>query len=170
MTSTDVLDDYRKLIPEETEVIVEIVRQAEERMRMQVQMALAADARAVWIATLQGAGSIALLVAAMEKLSAGSRAVVVLAAGCLAVATFCAAVAAFPIAFGMIGTLPSDWVDAVQDREPLSQSLAGYAVWLDKYLKFNAKQMANNNNWLRCSIVISVLAPVVAFAAALVFL
>jgi len=162
--SIDNINDYRELIPKDPAQIDEIVRQAEERLKMQVQMALAADSRACLVASLQGAGAVALIVAATEKLTGRPLSGMIGAACVLVIGAVCAIIAARPIEFGMIGTYPSNWLDAVHDNEDLKEGKAGYAKLLDKYLKLNDAAMRQNNKWLRRSFWVGVTAPIVALA------
>jgi hypothetical protein len=169
MAPDDVIEDYRLLVSKDPALIDEIVREGEARLKMQVQMALAADARSGAMAAWQAGGAVALIVAATQNLSSGAFAAAIGAAACLMIAAACAAAAAMPVAFGMVGTLPSGWLDSVRDNEPIAEGKAGYAVWLDKYLKLNDSQMAGNNDWLRRSLLAVVLAPIVAGSAAMIF-
>ncbi|WP_161494579.1 hypothetical protein [Caulobacter sp. B11] len=161
--------DYRDLIPNDPAMIVEIVRQAEERFKMQVQFALASDARAGAMATWTSAMAGGFVIAAMGTLSGGAK-VGALAAGLtFGLAAFCSIWAARPISFGCIGTLPNGWVDVVRDNEKLNESLAGYAAHLDGHLLANEDRMKLNGSWTRGAMWCMFMSPFVSLAAALLF-
>lgn len=167
MSDPDFIQDHRLLMTENLPQIQEIVREAEERLKMQVQMALAADTRAGQMAAVQAGGAIALVVAATQNLSSGALWAAVASACFLGLGAISAIFGALPIAFGMIGTRPKDWLEPVATREGLSEGLAGYAMWLDKYLFLNDRQMATNNNWFRIALGFMALSPVAGGLAAL---
>lgn len=160
--------DHRDLIPNDPAMIVEIVRQAEERFKMQVQIALAADARAGATTTWQSAAAAALIVAAMANLDGPAQAGALGAGFTLALGAFCGFYSMRPIAFGCIGTLPSGWLDVVKTNEPLVESLAGYAVILDEHLQANEARMSENANWLRGAFLAGLLSPVVGAISAMI--
>lgn len=161
--------DHRDLIPNDPAMIVEIVRQAEERFKMQVQLALASDARANAMSTWTSATAGAFVIAAIGTLDGAARSAALAAGGCFALAALCAIWAARPIAFGCIGTLPSGWIDVVKTDEKLVESLAGYAVILDGHLNENEGRMRENGNWTRGAMLWMVISPFVALATALLF-
>lgn len=161
--------DHRDLIPNDPAMIVEIVRQAEERFKMQVQFALASDARASAMATWTSATAGAFMIAAMGNLASGPKAGALAAGILFGLAAFCSMWAARPIAFGCIGTLPSGWLEVVKTDEKLVESLAGYATHLDEHLSDNERRMKLNGNWTRGAMTCMIMAPFVALTAAIIF-
>lgn len=161
--------DHRDLIPNDPAMIVEIVRQAEERFKMQVQFALASDARASAMATWASAVSGAFMVAALGNISSGPKAAALAAGTSFGLAAFCSIWAARPIAFGCIGTLPSGWLEVVKTDEKIIESLAGYAVHLDEHLLNNESRMKLNGGWTRGAMSCMIMAPFIALSAALMF-
>jgi hypothetical protein len=161
--------DHHDLIPNDPAMIVEIVRQAEERFKMQVQFALASDARAGAMATWTSATAGGFLIAAMGSLSGGAKAGALAAGLSFGLAAFCSIWAARPIAFGCIGTLPSGWLHVVKTDEKIVESLAGYAAHLDGHLMNNESRMKLNGDWTKGAMWCMVMAPFFAFSASILF-
>lgn len=168
-SSNQAIPDYRALLSEDSAILDEIIRQAEQRMSTQVQMALAADGRAGLIGSLQSTASIGLLIAAFSNIQGEASAAAVGAALLLAAAAGFAAWAAKPVAFGLPGTSPCDWIDSIAEKKSLLIDKAEYACHLDKYLRFNGEVMASNCNWVRASMVATALSPIAAVGSATFF-
>jgi len=161
--------DYRDLIPNDPAMIVEIVRQAEERFKMQVQFALASDARAGAMATWTSATAGGFMIAAMGSLHGGAKMGALAAGASFGLAAFCSIWAARPIAFGCIGTLPNGWIEVVRDNERLVESLAGYAAHLDEHLLANEGRMKLNSSWTKGAMWCMFMSPFIGLAATLLF-
>ena len=150
------------LLPADLSVLDEIIRQAELRMQVQIQLALAADARAGVLATVQGTGSAALVVVAAQSTTPIAIFPTLAAATVLAAGAVLAAVAARPVDIGAPGTRPRDWLGDVQSGVPLARARADTAWLLDKYLIENEKIMASNNRWATRSIWCLAAAPIIS--------
>lgn len=159
--------DHRDLMSKDPAMIVEIVRQAEERFKMQVQIALASDARASAMATWTSAVAGGFVIAAMGTLQGGAKIGALTVGVVFGLAAFCSMWAAKPIAFGCIGTLPSNWLDVVNTDEYLPESLAGYASILDGHLLDNEERMKLNGNWIRGAMCCMLFSPFAAIAASM---
>ncbi len=153
------------LLPADIAILDEVIRQAELRMQVQIQLALAADARAGVLATIQGTGSAALFVVAAQSTTPIALAPTLAAATVLAVGAVLAAVAARPVDIGAPGTRPRDWLSDIRSGVPLARSRADAAWLLDRSLIDNEKIMISNNRWTTRSIHCLAAAPIVSALA-----
>ena len=150
------------LLPADIAVLDEVIRQAELRMQVQIQLALAADARAGVLATIQGTGSAALFVVAAQSTAPVALAPTLAAAIVLALGAVLAAVAARPVAIGAPGTRPRDGVSDIRAGVSLARARADTARLLDKYLIENEEIMVSNNRWTTRSIFCLAAAPIMS--------
>lgn len=165
MTSTTPLPTWQDYQNADIAILKEIVRQGESRLQAQLQAALAADARAGLLSSLQAASSAALFVAAAQtEISGLAETAAYISAACLLIGASLAAWALRPIDFGFVGNRPSNWIDSIRDRERLKIGLAGTAVHLDKYLAQNDRYMAGNARLTRASLIALIAGPVLAAA------
>ena len=146
----------------------EIIRQGELRLQCQLQAAIAADARAGVLASIQAAASAALIVFGAQSDIVGTvEAAAYSAAAPLFIGALMSAWSARPVAFFFPGLEPKDWLPAVDTDEPRVACDRAYAEYLDDYLKDNARFMKRNGRWLTASLGTLALAPVFAIAALL---
>ena len=149
-------------------ILSEVIRQGEARMQAQLTAALAADARAGTLASVQAGGAAALLVfaagdAASETAAVGAMA----AAACLAVGACLAALALRPCDFGWVGSRPCDWVEGGVVSYTVPGAMAETCQHLDKYLRLNERTMVRNNRFAHGAVVALALAPFVGLGAIL---
>lgn len=160
--------DWRSFAVANPTVLAEIIRQAELRLQAQLQSALAADARAGVLASIQGAAAAGLMVVAMSGEVSRAAATAALSAGvCLAVGSVCCAFALRPVPFCIVGNYPSMWLPDLAG-ESIIGAQAGTAAYYDEHLKKNEAQMASNNGLTRVGIFALVVSPMAGLLGAAV--
>src|SRR5512146_3174634 len=127
--------DYEKA---SDDLLTEIVRQAEARLAVQAQFALAADQRVLSLTNLYGSMTVALLAGAIAALSEGLRPIAFAAAGA-GLVTFIATVlvVARPSPFATVGNDPENWKDDIEAGRSLHQARADTAGIYNAALKKN---------------------------------
>lgn len=163
MTTSPTFPAWQDYASADPELLQEIVRQAEIRMQAQLQSALAADARAGLLSSLQAAASAALFVAAAQAEIAGqAETAAYISASLLALGALFAAFALRPVDFGFVGNKPSNWIDDIIAKENKQIGLAGTAEHLDKYLRLNDQRMSENAKLVSTSLLFLIGAPAVS--------
>ncbi len=131
----------------------------------QLQAAIAADQRAVTMASVLAATAAALVaagVAVFQTAQDGRALSACIAAGLvLLFAAACGAWAARPIAFWFPGNTPSSWYDV--RRGDFIQNLGGEAENYSDHIARNNEILDGNQNAMLFGMVAAILAPVVAF-------
>ncbi|MNQ63342.1 hypothetical protein D3C85_777210 [compost metagenome] len=146
--------------------VKEIIRQGELRLQAQLQSALAADARAGVLASIQAAVVAALVVfGGSDEVRGAEEAAAYSAAALTFLGAVLAGIAARPIGFDFPGLAPLDWAEAVQTKEPEDSANRAYAQYLDDYIKANDDRMKINGWFTRAALVAMVLAPAAAVIA-----
>ncbi len=149
--------------------VKEIIRQGELRLQAQLQSALAADARAGVLASIQAAVVAALVVfGGSDEVRGAEEAAAYTAAAFTFVGAVLAGVAARPIAFDFPGLAPLDWAHAIQTGEAEDSANRAYAEYLDEYLRANDSRMKVNGWLTRAALAAMVLAPAAAVVALVV--
>lgn len=154
------------------DVIGEIVRQGEVRLAAQVQVALAADQRAVTTASILTAiftacigGAIAVLTSASPNHALGLAG---LGTGIMFIAAaFEAARAARPVDFHLQGWPPAQWMNEADLRRPLPQSQGEQAEIMQEMIEHNLHVMTGNSGHMAWAMRFALGAP---FAGGLISL
>jgi hypothetical protein len=150
------------------DLLSEIVRQAEARLAVQTQFALAADQRALSLTNLYGSMTVALLAGAIAALSEGFRPIAFAAAGAgtmTFIATVLVALATRPSAFATVGNDPANWLEDIAAGRSLHDARADTARVYDEALKKNRSRMKAQTRLINSALVMMLLAgPVAALA------
>jgi hypothetical protein len=155
--------DWKRLVPNDPLILDEIIRQGEARLQAQLQSALASDARAGVMASIQGAAAAALFVAATGKdFEPRLQLSAFVAAFVFTFGAFFAACALRPVAFGWVGSKPSDWLDDIGEGIGLLAAKAQTAVWIEKGLNHNGGAIRLNCRLTNAAIICLVAAPLSA--------
>lgn len=152
------------------DLLTEIVRQAEARLSVQTQFALAADQRALSLTNLYGSMTAALLAGAIAALAAGFRPIACAMAGAglmIFLATVLVAIAARPSTFSTVGNDPQNWADDIETGRTLHQARADTARIYDEALRKNRKHMKKQTGLINSALVMMLLAGPVAAGAGL---
>ena len=159
--------DYEKA---SDELLTEIVRQAEARLAVQAQFALAADQRVLSLTNLYGSMTVALLAGAIAALSEGLRPIAFAAAGAglvTFIATVLVLVAARPSPFATVGNDPENWKDDIEAGRSLHQAKADTAGIYNAALKKNRSRMKTQTRLINSALVMMLAAGPVAAGAGL---
>ena len=141
----------------DSEMLGQIIRQAEARLEAQLTAALGADQRAMTFAGLLMAA-----VGAMLGFSF-SRATDPLVAPIIAVSVgliFAAALAAWsaqPTKWEYVGNVPSAWLSDIEDAVPVHMGMAQMADWYDGMIATNEEAIGHAAFRMRLSMVVALL-------------
>ena len=143
----------------------EVLRQSEMQLQSQLQLALAADQRAVTFASFIIPTTSALFAFALTTkdpaLQWGSVVVVVL----LVVAAGISLYTARPVRFQVPGTNASDWWDDIR-AVPLAESIRQASVHCDCYISENEQILDSNGSLTRWAFASATLAPALGIIVA----
>lgn len=141
------------------EKLAEIIRLAEARLAAQLTLGVAADQRAMTLASFLIAADAAILAVTSTSASATMVPLMVLLGG-FALAAGLAVWSALPVAWEAPGGEPCNWLtDLAGDNSCMSDCNAARAEYYDDMLRWNDKRLKVGANWVRA-----------AFAAALLSL
>lgn len=144
----------------------DIIRQGELRLQAQLQAAIAADARAGLLASIQAATSAALVVfGGSNEVTGDAERAAYVAASFALVGSILALIALRPITFDFAGLRPRDWLPAIETNEPELSAKRYYAGYLDEYLCANDGRMRVNGRLAFASICSLIIAPLAAIAS-----
>lgn len=151
------------------ELVKEILREAEEHLKAQLQCGIASDQRAMQLiasATALAAAVLAAVVAWASTKGASAALWASLAAVeiPLALAIICAAKAAWPVDFYYPGTYPNLWSQA-DLKAPIEESLGQQADHYDEMLQSNDVILRANGKLLKWAMALFGLSPFVALMA-----
>ena len=152
------------------DLLTEIVRQAEARLGVQTQFALAADQRALSLTNLYGSMTAALLAGAIAALQGKFVPIACAAAGAgvmIFVATILVALAARPASFSTVGNDPENWVEDIETGRSLHQARSDTARIYDAALKKNRQHMKKQTGLINMALIMMLLAGPVAAGAGL---
>jgi hypothetical protein len=152
------------------DLLVEIVRQAEARLSVQAQFALAADQRALSLTNLYGSLSVALIAGAIAALAEGYQAIAYAAAGAgvmMVLATVMVAFATRPSPFATVGNDPSNWLDDITAGRTLHDARADTARIYEDALKKNRARMKRQTRLINSALVMMLLAGPAALGSGL---
>lgn len=140
--------------------LAEVNRLAEARLSAQLTLALAADQRAMTMASILAAIDAAIigLIAASED---KHGALIVLACG-FALAAGLAAWSASPIAWEIPGSEPSNWLEDIEEGDSLHNGQAAMADFYDKMISDNADQITSNANHITLAFVVMIFSLIVS--------
>lgn len=156
---------YDAFLSANENILGEAIRQGELRLQAQLQSALASDARAVGLASLQAAASAGLLVAAaQDDISGIGEAAAYISAALLLLGAIAACLALSSVGFGFVGNRPGLWRECIQQKDTFKTCMASSAAQLDKYLILNDETMRKNGKLTNLSVLFLGLAPISAFA------
>ena len=130
--------------------IQEIIRESESYLSAQLAASIAADQRAVAFASLLAAATAiiagtggALLLGAQVDHGLGWVCIAVAAAFLVAMAL--ANLSAMPAGFWYVGNSPKQWLDDIEAKRPLSESLSQQLAHYDEMIEANDRLMRRNN-------------------------
>lgn len=152
------------------DLLAEIVRQAEARLAVQAQFALAADQRALSLTNLYGSMTVALFAGAIAALGEDLRPIAAAAGGAglmTFIATVLVAMAARPSPFATVGNDPASWEDDINSGRPLHGAMADTARIYDEALKNNRLRMKGQGRLIVWALTMTLLAGPAAAAAGL---
>ncbi|MFT3723098.1 MAG: hypothetical protein QM773_05875 [Hyphomonadaceae bacterium] len=159
--------DYEKA---SEDLLSEIVRQAEARLAVQAQFALAADQRALSLTNLYGSMTAGLLTVAIGALSGGYRPIAFAAAGAglfVFIATLLVVAAAKPSPFATVGNDPENWKEDIEAGRSLHQARADTAGIYNAALKKNRGRMKTQTRLINSALMMMLLAGPAAAGAGL---
>jgi hypothetical protein len=148
--------------------LAEINRLAEARLSAQLTLGIAADQRAMTLASFLVATNAAILAvwAITPKGSAALFPLIILLVG-LAFSAACAIWSALPVAWDPPGNEPSNWLEDIPG-DPMHACHAAMAEYYDDMITWNAERLQANANWVRVAFV-AVLMSIVFAALAVLF-
>ncbi|KAA3499134.1 hypothetical protein DXM26_22825 [Agrobacterium tumefaciens] len=142
----------------DSDLLNEILREAESRLNAQLTTAIAADARAMTFLGFISAVAVATTGAGLavygEKPTLGVLAL--LTAIGFIVAAFFAFEAARPIDFELIGNDPASWKKDIQQRVSVHQAKAEQLAFYDEMIKANRKAMADSAYQLQMAVRVAI--------------
>lgn len=152
------------------EKLDEIVRLAELRLEAQLKLGIAADQRAMTMASILAAVDAALIGAAVLLVRDGGVIgwpLTLLIAG-FAVAVGLLLWSTMPCSWEVPGSEPGRWVGDIQSGDTLHDGRAAMADYYDDMLNDNHRQLIANANFMRAAFVVLILTLIVSALAALV--
>jgi hypothetical protein len=152
------------------DLLAEIVRQAEARLAVQTQFALAADQRALSLTNLYGSMTVALIAGAIAAIAEGLRPIAMAAAGAglmTFVATVLVALATRPSAFATVGNDPANWLEDIASGRSLHEARADTARIYENALKKNRARMKGQTRLINSALIMLLLAGPAAAVAGL---
>ena len=145
----------------------QVLALGEAYLSAQLQAGLAADQRAVTVASILSAASLAFLGAGIAHYQAAKSApllsAAVATAAVLMLAAACGAWAARPIAFWFPGNTPSNWYDVL--RGDIVQNIGGEAENYADRIAMNNQILSENQAALMFGMVVAILSPAIGAAA-----
>lgn len=147
--------------------LCEIKRLAESRLEAQLTLGIAADQRAMtlasFLATLDAA-----LIALLAVGSSGQRwSLVALMIG-FGLATAVAAFSAQPVSWAVPGGLPADWIEDIASGDTLHNGNAAMLEYYQDMIVSNDQVLSKNGDLLRASFALTILTLFVAGFLALI--
>jgi hypothetical protein len=152
------------------DVLTEIVRQAEARLAVQTQFALAADQRALSLTNLYGSMTVALMAGAIAAIAEGLRPIALAAAGAglmTFLATVMVALSARPSPFATVGNDPANWLEDIASGRSLHEARADTARIYEEALKKNRTRMKGQTMLINSALIMMLLAGPAAAGAGL---
>lgn len=145
--------------------LAEIIRLAEARLSAQLTLGVAADQRAMtlasFLATLDAAVIALLAIADTHR----RWALIALVAG-FGISAAIAAFSAQPVAWDVPGNQPQNWLQDIVEGDSLHNGKAAMAEFYGDMITANDRALASNGNLLRAAFVGTILTLVVAGAVA----
>lgn len=145
-------------------LILEAYRRAEIRLQSQIDLAVAADGRAVTFGGLAIAAA-AILIGLAED--ASNRVFYVSAAGALVVSACLAGFSARPVPFGIVGGKFGDLIEDIDADDVYEELLRTLGRFYDEEIDDNAQQMKTNGRVMFAAYLIAVVSPLVGYVASL---
>lgn len=156
----------------DSEVVKEILREAEEYLKAQLQAAIASDQRAVRVAGTLSAGLSAILVACIAWLSTNGWHWPVIAFMTSLMLGFGYAVALLlrsssPITFFFAGNAPKEWFNPIDLRRPIKESMGEQAEHYSEMIVDNNTAMTRNGLLYRRALKLVIVTPILSLLTAL---
>jgi hypothetical protein len=154
------------------ELIREARRNGETYLSTQIELALAADQRAMTLGGILAATSSIVLGFALSGLSSSSATFFALVLS-LALAISCALAfySARPAAISPPGNLPSGWYEDISQNTPLAAALLEDLAVIQRSIEKNSRLIEGNARWLRAALIIAAMAviftPIIGYISTL---
>jgi hypothetical protein len=136
--------------------LAEILRLAESRLAAQLTLGVAADQRAMTMASFLAALDAA-VIAVWAVIGAGHAVPIGALVFGFGIAATIAAFSAQPVAWDTPGAKPSDWTDDIVDGDTLHNGLAAMAEHYDSMISQNDRVLSSNGNAMRLAFVFMLL-------------
>lgn len=152
-------------------LILEARRNGETYLATQMQLAIAADQRAMTLGSILAAASSVLLGFSVSGDNSNGTMIVLFLAISAALAVACALAfySARPVMIKPPGNTPAGWYDDMEDDTPIEDALRADLAVIQRSIESNSTLMAAHGRILWCAMVVAgaavLLAPIAALAA-----
>jgi hypothetical protein len=147
--------------------LAEINRLAEARLAAQLTLGVAADQRAMTLASFLATLDAAVIAVLATKPTSAHYAVVALVVG-FAIAAGIAAFSAQPVAWAAPGNEPSAWLEDIVEGDSLHNGHAAMAGHYDLMIRTNDAALGGNANKLRFAFLVMIMTLVMGAALAVI--